>query len=233
VNLIKNAYNPEDDFKDSTVFFPLVGLLIGGLLAMAARAGSIFLQKPSTVLLVIVLEIVITGGLHHDGLMDSCDGLLSGCGREKMLEIMKDSRVGSMGVLGLVVHILIRVLLLLELPANLYVQVLLVMPMLGRWAMACAISLFPYAKQEGLGKLFHGYSGKINLFWASLYTLIFSIVILPAKLYLALPLTLFCVYLAAKKINNALKGLTGDTYGLINEMTGSFFLFWSVFSGRF
>ena len=105
---------PDSDavFRRSTVFYPAAGLLIGLLTAGSAWGFSYLFPFYINAALVLILWVFLSGGLHLDGLMDTADGLLSHRSRERMLEIMKDSRVGAMGVVAGVLSALLRVSLL-------------------------------------------------------------------------------------------------------------------------
>ena len=87
-----------EDFGKSVVAFPYVGLIIGLILALLYGILSPFIPLVPLMLIIVIAEFLITGGLHADGLMDTSDGLFSGRERERKLEIMKDSRIGSFGV---------------------------------------------------------------------------------------------------------------------------------------
>lgn len=107
----------DDVLRLSVVFYPVAGLAIGGVLAAAGTGLGIGLGDsvplPVSGALLLALWVGLTGGLHLDGLMDTADGLLSGQPREKMLEIMKDSRAGAMGVIACVLLLIIKTSLLL------------------------------------------------------------------------------------------------------------------------
>src|SRR3712207_89815 len=87
-----------EDFGKSVAAFPYVGLIIGIFLTIVYGIGSQFLPTTPLMLVIVISEFLFTGGLHADGLMDTSDGIFSGRDREKQLEIMKDSRIGSFGV---------------------------------------------------------------------------------------------------------------------------------------
>lgn len=87
-------------FRRSTVFYPAAGLVIGGMVAGIGYGASFVFPAPVNAALLLCIWVLLTGGLHLDGLMDTADGLLSHRSRERMLEIMKDSRVGAMGVIA-------------------------------------------------------------------------------------------------------------------------------------
>src|SRR5205085_576009 len=102
--------------------------------------------------LLVVLLLVATGGLHADGLMDTCDAVFVHASAERRLEIMRDPRVGAFGVIGLLSVVLLKVASLEALPANLSRLGLLVLaPTLGRWAIVFLSTVFPYGRERGLG----------------------------------------------------------------------------------
>lgn len=223
----------EGDFARSVRFFPLIGVLLGAVLFLLALALSGRIGILTTAVLLAAAEIILTGGLHLDGFMDSCDGLFSGRPRAQMLEIMKDSRVGAMGVIGLFLLLSVKIALLTELSGRHLYYALLLMPFFGRWAVVWVMMRYPYARKEGLGKYFipeHGYRlfaivsffclvfyGLITFFFASLW------------FFWALPASALAVIGLCGRINAALEGHTGDTYGAVIESAEVIFLFFIVF----
>jgi adenosylcobinamide-GDP ribazoletransferase len=152
----------------STAFFPAVGLLLGLILAALAWAAQWCFPEQVRAALLVTGLIVLTGGIHLDGFMDSIDGLLSGRPRERKLEIMRDSRVGAFGVTGAVCLLLTKYTLILGLPGQSLTWVLITVPVLSRWSMVFAITAFPYARLEGLGKVYAVYAGRKELLIATL-----------------------------------------------------------------
>ena len=122
------------DYGYSMAWFPAVGLVLGGILALAFKL-AVFLFNPAiAVLLVITIYMFLTGALHIDGLSDAGDGLYGGKGdKVKTLEIMKDSRIGTIGALALVLDIGLRFALLSSLPVSRIPASLILMAVLGRW----------------------------------------------------------------------------------------------------
>lgn len=232
LKIYNNTIFIKEDYQKSVLYFPLIGLIIGVFLAILAYGSEFILQPFTTAVLLITFEAILTGGLHLDGFMDSCDGLFSGRDRDKMLDIMKDSRVGAMGVLSVIILLLLKLALLIELPRMLIVPIIVIMPMLGRMAMVYCIFRFPYARSEGLGSIFQSTSRKSWLYPAIYSLLIFLIVIPIGFTYLVLPLLILSIEIIARRINTILGGFTGDNYGMINEITEVIFLFWCVLISR-
>ena len=100
-------------------YFPLAGLLVGGIAALAFMASAHFWPKPLAVLFAIATVVYLTGALHEDGWSDMADGFGGGWDRQRILDIMRDSRLGSFGAVALVILLLMRVFALLEIDAAL------------------------------------------------------------------------------------------------------------------
>ncbi|MBI4753090.1 adenosylcobinamide-GDP ribazoletransferase [Candidatus Desantisbacteria bacterium] len=138
----------EKGLGKSIAFFPVIGCVLGCILIVA----NIFLSRvlflsPLTVnLLLIIILIWLTGGLHLDGLADTIDGLSGAKEKEKILSIMRDSCVGVMGVLSLICLLGMKVCFLGEIQPEFKNQALLLMPLMGRWGIVIACCLGPYAR---------------------------------------------------------------------------------------
>jgi adenosylcobinamide-GDP ribazoletransferase len=170
--------------------------------------------------LLLLLPLLLTGGLHADGFMDTMDGVFSGRSRERKLEIMKDSRVGANGVTSFVLLLLLNWAILLDMPPFWLVPALFVMPVIGRCMMVGAITCFPYARPEGMGKAFAEYAGKKSLWLAFFLTVVCVAPWGPLAGAAFLVSAVFTVCFA-RYITGVLGGLTGDVYGaltLLNEV---------------
>ncbi|MCD6187777.1 MAG: adenosylcobinamide-GDP ribazoletransferase [Desulfuromusa sp.] len=139
----------ESAFHKSPEWYPLVGLLIGLVMVAADLIFRWLLPVPVASVLLLLVMIAVSGALHLDGLADSADAFFSSRGREKMLEIMKDSRSGPMGVTALVLVLLLKLMLLISLPDAWRWQVILLIPFVGRCSIVVVSSWLPYARQEG------------------------------------------------------------------------------------
>lgn len=222
----------------SVIYFPIAGAVIGTVLY---GLYSLLLFVPSLMAAVILLAvwIFLSGGLHLDGWMDTADGVLSHRSRERMLEIMKDSRVGAMGVIAAVLLMLFKFAALAELaalePSLQQLVLLTVIPVWSRWWMSAAIALWPNARQgEGMGALFQQVTWiqvLCGLIVTSLLTWLGGVVagLSAAECILMLlvsaAITIGAGSLAAIGLYRKLGGLTGDTYGALNEMVEAVLLF--------
>lgn len=212
-----------DDFGKSVVYFPLVGAVIGAFLMgyWWLLAGRISLELVA--LGAVIFEFLFTGGLHADGFMDTCDGLFSGRDKERKLAIMKDSRVGSNGVIGFVFLVLLKWQLLLIVSQTYIYEVLFIMPLLSRYGLTLSIRLFPYARPEGMGKAFAVYSPKSTLWISTILTL--WPVFLYGWHYLLYMGSVIAINLILNQfIMKQIDGVTGDTYGFVIETTELIFL---------
>jgi adenosylcobinamide-GDP ribazoletransferase len=230
-------------FRRSTAAYPLVGAVLGLILAGAAwtlqHSG---LSTPISAVLLLVLWVALTGALHLDGLMDTADGVLSYRSRERMLEIMKDSRVGAMGVVVCVLQLLFKWALLtewLEHPEAQAFPMLILSLLWSRWYMVTAIVCWPYARSEqsgGLGGRFRGL-GTAQLLLSSAIAVALSAWLLLTTGTLLEAIVLGVLYAGIATLAGAgmsiylarkLGGLTGDTYGALNEMLESLLLLLAI-----
>lgn len=197
--------------------FPLAGLLIG---ASGAGVGWVsgWLWGPELqAISVVVAWMVVTWGLHLDGLADSADALLSWRSRERKLEIMKDSRVGTMGALALIAGVLLKVGALYSLGPLWWAGALLA-PVWGRWAGVYGIYGFPAASEGGMGRSFHARVRRRDLVYATVLALLIGGGLFFPWGALAGLAVFFVSFLLARWMVSILGGLTGDTYGALSEI---------------
>ena len=168
-----------EDFGKSVVAFPYVGLIIGLILALLYGILSPFIPLVPLMLILVIAEFLITGGLHADGLMDTSDGLFSGRERERKLEIMKDSRIGSFGVVAFVFVTLLKWQLLTAIPTAEFIPMaLIMMPLMSRWSLVLSIRSYPYAREQGMGAAFANLAPKHVITYNTISTFFMPIVIL-------------------------------------------------------
>jgi adenosylcobinamide-GDP ribazoletransferase len=159
----------------ASVYFPLVGLLLGLGLALVAAAGGALLPPLLVSPVVVVAWAVLTGGLHLDGLADTADALLSpGRTPAERRAILKDSAVGTFGVVALVAVLLLKTLALASIAAPAQGWALVAAATLGRWAMLSTLALLP-APHAGLGQTYHAGAGPAQLALGSVITLLVAL----------------------------------------------------------
>ena len=203
----------------SVVYFPVVGLLLGLILVGLDKLFGLVLPLSLTNVFLIIAMVILTGALHLDGFIDTCDGALVRSSPEERLRIMADSRVGSFGVVGACCLILLKYLALDTVPQDLRTPALVAMPLLGRWAMVFAISAFPYARKVGTGQAFKEQANWQRMLIATVIAVVIS-ALLAGQSGLALLGALWVIVLGtASFLRIRLGGLSGDTYGAINELS--------------
>lgn len=215
----------EDDFSKGIVYFPMIGLIVGGLTYLVYYVSSLFFQDFVSFIFVLLTSTLLTGGLHLDGLADTCDGLFSARDKERMLEIMRDSRIGTNGALGMIFILGLKVALLLSVSKELLLPAIVLMPVIGRTTMAVVMYKGKYAREgEGLGNLFVGKTSLSSTI-ISLFLAIMSIYFLLSYIgVVALALCILLAFYLRYTFTMKLGGLTGDLLGAINETTETFFL---------
>jgi len=150
VPLSRHHHEPApDELAGSMVWYPLVGLVLGGLAAGADFLLAAWVSTEVASALVIALLTGLTRGLHQDGLADTLDGLAGGRTPVDRLAIMRDPRIGAIGATGLFVSLILRYAALVSLPGAARFPVLLCLPAVGRWAMVMGSWSTPYARAEG------------------------------------------------------------------------------------
>jgi adenosylcobinamide-GDP ribazoletransferase len=213
--LIKRAFTPRE-LGRATGFFPLVGLIIGFVLIAANVFLAHIFPNGIRAALVLAIWVLLSGGLHLDGFLDTCDGLLGGTTPDSRLEIMRDERVGAFALAGGVLMLLVKYSALLALP--ILSPGLWLAPVLGRWGMTAAIYFFPYARAQGLGKTMKDNTSHWELILASLLSL--AAAGLSGNLR-AIPASLLAagiMWAGARFALHRIPGLTGDIYGALNEL---------------
>lgn len=210
----------EIDLGKSMLYFPLVGLGIGLMLVCIRIPLALYLPATVTDGLLVAFMIVITGAMHLDALADTADGTFSGKERTKKLEIMKDSSVGAMGVVSIVMVILLKYVALVALSITLKNKALLLMPMLGRWSQVLVAYCSDYAGlSRGLGFPFTTHVTLMTLTVTALMSGItaFYLLSLPGVIIVgAVAITALLYSIFFKWL---LGGVTGDILGASTELT--------------
>ena len=176
LTVLRLSKQTEFEPRKMLAWFPAIGMLVGALLACFDALACLLWEKHIVSLLDVVLLAWITGGLHLDGLGDTADGLYGRRPIEKALEIMKDSRVGAMGVLVIYFGLTVKWVAIGEMDAGRSLA-LVVIPSFGRAGLLFGTRFLAYGRIEGVGKDFFA----IPLQWRS-----FSSVLLPVCLSLFL-----------------------------------------------
>lgn len=208
------------DWKKSPMWYPVVGFLIGILLLLFDQLIAIHFPHPIRAGLDLAFWVWITGGLHIDGLLDTADGLLSHRDRERVMEIMKDSRVGAMGVLTAILYLLLKWLALKELiihSSDVFMAGWIVALVVGRFSAVLGMFVFPYVRPQGIGA---GMKEGLTLFrfgFAWVVSIVLVGFLMEWKGILYAGITWGMMSLFAWRVSRRLGGLTGDVYGAMIE----------------
>lgn len=216
-----------EHYSRGIVMFPLIGVVLGGLTGLVFMALQPWCGIPLAALFAVLTLALLTGGFHLDGLADTCDGIFSARRRERMLEIMRDSRLGTHGGLALIFVLLAKVLAVSELALR-------GTPMLAALAAACvagrgtAVLLMyrhRYAREEGLGNVFIGkVTGRQTCVTLGLAAILAAVLLPGMRGVAALVVTIVAIFILGQLLKRTLGGQTGDTLGAAIELGELIFL---------
>ena len=222
LTIIPSPFKQEFDAKElgrSAVYFPLVGAALGVILVGLDYGSGKVLPLALVNALLIAAMAVLSGATHLDGFIDVCDGLAVGRTAAQRWQIMSDANVGSFGVVGACCLFLVKYLALAAVPNQYRWQALILMPTLSRWAMVYSLFAFASAKREGIGWMFRQQVRWQNTLVATLIAVVASVILMRVQ-GLALMFGVWLLVLGlASYLARIFAGLTGDTYGAINEVT--------------
>jgi adenosylcobinamide-GDP ribazoletransferase len=208
----------EYDLADTVIWLPLVGSLLGLVLALIGGALRWFdVSSLLSAALLVVTWLLLTGALHADGLMDTCDAVFGHATPERRLEIMRDPRTGAFGVVGLVSVVVLKIAALDALPGGVRPELLVLAPLLGRWAIVFQATLFPYGRSSGLGAPLKAAATPGALTLASVVPVVACALVGPVGAVTGL-LALAVAYALGRWLLGLLPGLTGDCYGAACEL---------------
>ena len=217
---IKINHIHKKDIGMSLIYFPIIGLILGFLLiAINSLLLAIGIPNLAINIMLVIALILLTAGLHLDGLSDTIDAFLSGKDKNSMLLIMRDPHIGVMGALSMLCIVLLKIGLLYSLLDFKKSIALLLMCILSRWSSVLMIFLFPYAREIGKAKVF---KEEINLSIFTISTLIALILVFIIWGTYGLVLLLVTgsfSYLIGKISVRKISGITGDILGATIEFT--------------
>ena len=208
----------ENHLKMSVLYFPIVGILIGGMLTAIAQL-EYYLPYRVAMVIVIASEAALTGALHIDGFADTCDGFSGGRDKNRILEIMRDSRIGSIGALGLTILLLLKLELLSALPRTLVSETVFIMPVFSRSVQVLICRFTQYARKEGKAKYFIGFKENLPPLFAVIIVLSCCYVFFENYSFSIIGIASAPVIAFVWRIKNKIDGMTGDTIGASNEIS--------------
>jgi len=208
----------EDDLARSATWFPVVGLLLG---AVAAGFAMVLPMVAPPLVCAGTMVVVLTGfsgGMHLDGLSDAADGLLSSRPRERILEIMKDSHIGAMGVMAIVGTLLLKFAALASPSAGGLWATALVMPLAGRCAIVVQLALLPYARASGLAGIFYRRRNRLTSLWAAALLAAVACGVLGWRGLAVGAASVGVAIVFSAYVYRKIGGATGDTLGAVCEI---------------
>lgn len=217
----------DEDFHKSTIYFPIVGLVLGICYMLVAKIGLALFNPYITAVLVLASEVILTGGLHIDGLGDSFDGLYSYRDKEKILEIMKDSRLGTNGLLAIVIVFLLKVGFLNSLLEQNILWPILTMPVVARSMQIVASYKTRTPREKGMGNIFIGKVSTSYLIGVIVLMLginLGSIYLMEGQMLYAIQIPTLLIMVVGVKlfvrsVYKKIDGITGDILGCICELS--------------
>ncbi len=210
----------EQTFKDGIYFFTVVGALLGAiLLAVNSILATLHIDLWSSAILLTIVHIFTTGGLHLDGIADTSDALFSNRSKQRMLEILRDSRIGSNGVLALIITLSLKAVGIHFVISNGFAIALLMMPIVGRFCVVLSFYWGKTPRSSGMGNLFIG-NAKIGHILANALvplTLLVFVVTQQFNFLIAIIICIIYVVLVIHWSTQKIGGITGDLLGFIIE----------------
>ncbi|MBQ3364228.1 MAG: adenosylcobinamide-GDP ribazoletransferase [Muribaculaceae bacterium] len=211
---------PQASYKAVVEFWPLTGWLTGGAMAATLYFGSMVLPHAVAVIAAIAVRLLITGALHEDGLADFLDGFGGGGDRNRILAIMKDSHIGTYGVLGLIIYFLLLGTALYSMPVTVAALTILAADPFAKMVTSQLVNMLPYARHEEEAKNKTVYrkptmAAGLSLTAQGLLPMVLLIWLTGIRWYLVIaipPLVMYFLYLLMLR---KIKGYTGDCCGAV------------------
>jgi adenosylcobinamide-GDP ribazoletransferase len=205
----------DENLSKSIFFFPLVGMIIGIVGGLFYHIFS-YLNEYIGAFFALVSMIVVTGGLHLDGLSDTCDGFLSYRDKDRILEIMKDSRIGAFGVIAIILDILLKYILIFSIKENIPL-ILALSHGNSRLVISYIMATKKVGRKGGLGDMFHSSNPKRYALFGGIIYIVIVLLISPIYL-IPLMLSFLAAEIMTRISYRKIDGFTGDVYGATIEI---------------
>lgn len=211
-------YDP-DALSRALLWFPLVGAFVGAAAGGVHWFAAKGLSPMLSALVTLIFLVLLIGAFHEDGLADTADGLGGGWSRERSLEIMRDSRIGSYGTVALVLSLLARWLLLSSLQPATFFRTVVVAHVLCRWT-ALPLSYFmkPARGQDGQSARVAQRVSVWTLFFGTLLAVVISVIVMRWQVWLPLLVAVAVTSIGGAYFYKRLGGITGDCFGAANQV---------------
>lgn len=254
MSFMTRLYVPKVEYDEEKLgkamkFFPIVGFIIGIILFLTdILVKGITLNDNVAIIFIILVDVILTGAIHLDGLADTFDGIFSYRSKQKMLEIMKDSRIGTNGVIALIMYFMLKFFLLqsiIEIDGITYIPIF-AYPIISRYCSVVSCATAPYARASGMGKTFVDNTNKKSVFISFIATFLLLMILTSAStfvdflyfkeinlnLFFSRSLFYFSIMifmtivatLFSKLMTRKIGGITGDTLGALLELSQLLYL---------
>ena len=202
-------------------FFPVVGVCIGLVAAAIDRVLANVMKTQALSLVLVIYLVLVTGGLHEDGLADAADGFGGGWTKEKILTIMRDSRIGSFGSIAVTLSLLSRFVLISSTSPARLPEFLIASNVLCRWTALPLGFWLPYARDEnqGLGRAVAGRLPLSSLLWGTAFAMLCAAAFLGVGSLVPWLITLLVTGISGFYFKSRIQGVTGDCFGAANQIT--------------
>ena len=219
----------DNSFSRGIAYFPIVGLVVGGLAALVFWGTSMLLPGSIAIVIAVLVNVLITGALHVDGLADTCDGIFSARSKDRMLEIMKDSRIGTNGTVAIFFDLVLKIALINQINTSFgfkkSIMVIISMTVVAKMMLSLLIYLSTgNSKGSGLGSLFLSKISHTAIFTSFGLGSIITFVALGKVSIFIILMNILLVLLYRSFILKRLDVITGDTMGALNEICEVFTL---------
>ncbi len=218
----------DEEFYKSIVYFPLVGFVLGILLYLIGMISNLLLDPFVTSIIITLGLVILTGGLHIDGLGDTFDAIYSYRNKEKMLEIMKDSRLGTNSLLAIVFLLLLKIAFIYSIINQGLLWLVVFMPIIGRLGVILLMYKTVSPRENGMGNLFIGKASTLMFVIAVIYTILICVLIPKIifsspniniiKILISIIVVFLFNYIFKKHIYSKIDGVTGDILGCSIEL---------------
>jgi adenosylcobinamide-GDP ribazoletransferase len=209
-----------DSLSRSTKFFPLIGLVVGLGASVLQHVLAPHLNRALVALLILIFLVLITGGLHEDGLADTVDAFGGGWNRQQILTILRDSRIGSFGALALVFSVLARFLLLSILPVNHFTAFVVSAHVLCRWTtLPLSCFLRPARENDGQGARVAQKISPVSFLVGTMLSFAIVFYLMRSEFWIPILVAFVIAALSGLYYFRRIDGVTGDCFGATNQIT--------------
>lgn len=213
-----------EDIADSIMFFPLVGIFLGGICGLTEFLLSyVIVSNLVLSLFPVIILVLFTRGLHLDGVADCFDALhFAGHDKGRALSVMKGKTIGAFGASALIIVVVGKIISISALPEGFKIEGLILIPSLSRWTSVVAAKFSAPASGDGLGYIFTVHSTRKAFFISGLSAFLFSLLLLGLKGGIVFVAVSIFSFVLLTFFNHAFGGVTGDVFGAVIELSEVF-----------